>query len=174
MRLNQLHDADLDELASFALKEDVRLTGNEIGYVAFANADETVLLTMHAWSQSAMAACVVQDRPITYRVADTGLWGELTRQRRPNITNDYQADNPAKKGHPAGHVQVRSHLGVPVFDGGRVVILAGMDNKAGSYDDNDACEMTRLMEGIWGIVVRQRVEQDRLKLEAQLRQAHRR
>jgi PAS domain S-box-containing protein len=170
VRLNQLRDATLDRLAAFALEEGVRLTGSEIGYVAFANEDETVL-TMHAWSESAMRVCEVQDKPIIYQVRDTGLWGDPLRQRRPIITNDYQAASPAKKGTPAGHVPVRRHLGVPIFDGGRVVILAGVGNKAAGYDEVDVRQLTLLMEGMWSIVQRQRAGEDRLQLEAQLRQA---
>jgi PAS domain S-box-containing protein len=170
VRLNQLQDASLEQLAAFALEEGVRLTGSEIGYVAFANEDETVL-TMHAWSESAMRACAVQDKPLTYFIRDTGLWGDPIRQRRPVITNDYQAANQAKKGLPAGHVEVRRHVGVPIFDGQRIVILAGLGNKAEEYDDNDVRQLTLLMEGMWRIVERQRADQDRLKLEAQLRQA---
>ena len=79
------------------------LTKSKIGYLAFANEDETVL-TMHSWSKEAMAECAVADKPIVYPVESTGLWGEAVRQRRPIVTNDYAADNAWKKGLPVGHV----------------------------------------------------------------------
>ena len=100
------------------------LTNSKIGYLAFMNEDETVL-TMHSWSKTAMAQCAIIDKPIVYPVVNTGLWGEAVRQRKPVITNDYQAPNPLKKGHPEGHVKVLRHMNAPVFDGDRIVIVAG-------------------------------------------------
>jgi PAS domain S-box-containing protein len=134
LKLGQMTEATLPEIAAFALEEGVRLTGSTIGYLAFANADETVL-TMHAWSSQAMRDCAVADRPITYAVKGAGLWVEPLRQRRPVIVNDYQASHPWKKGLPPGHVGLTRHLGVPVLDGERVVIVAGVGNKPSAYDE---------------------------------------
>jgi len=50
-----------------------------------------------------MQECSLQDKPLVYRLKETGLWGEAVRQRRPIVTNDYPAPNPWKKGVPAGH-----------------------------------------------------------------------
>ena len=55
VRLSQMTDADLREITNFALEEAVRLTESGIGYLAFMNQDESVL-TMHAWSKTAMDA----------------------------------------------------------------------------------------------------------------------
>ncbi len=41
IQLGHMRDAPLSELAAFAMEEAVRLTGSSIGYVAFANEDET-------------------------------------------------------------------------------------------------------------------------------------
>ncbi len=64
------------------------LTQSDLGYLAFTSEDESVL-TMHAWSKSAMQECAIIDKPIHYPVATTGPWGEAVRQRRAVITNDY-------------------------------------------------------------------------------------
>src|SRR3989339_270283 len=87
---------------------------SQIGYLAFMNEDETVL-TMQAWSKTAMQDCAIIDKPMDYPLETTGLWGEAVRQRRPMITNDYAALNPYKKGYPEGHVEIRRHLNIPVF-----------------------------------------------------------
>jgi PAS domain S-box-containing protein len=161
-QLNQMTDASADELAAFAMEEAVRLTGSAIGYVAFANEDETEL-TMHAWSAQAMRECRIDDKPLVYPIAHTGLWGEAVRQRRPVITNDYSADNPLKKGTPEGHVGVTRHVNVPIFDEGRVVIVAGVGNKPADYDEGDVRQLTLLMEGMWRMI-RRREAEDALRL----------
>ncbi len=158
LHLNKMGHASLQEIASYAMEEAVRLTQSTVGYIAFANADETVL-TMYAWSKSAMAECAIEQKPIVYPVVTTGLWGEAVRQRRPILTNDYAAPSPWKRGLPDGHVSLTRHMNVPIFDGDRIVIVAGVGNKATDYDDSDVRQLTLLMTEMWRIVQRQRAEE---------------
>jgi len=158
LKLNQMTEAPLSEIAHFAMEEATLLTGSEIGYIAFMNEDESVL-TMHAWSKTAMAECRINDKPLLYPVETTGLWGEAVRQRRPIITNDYGAANPWKKGYPEGHVTILRHMNVPIFDGEKIVIVAGVGNKASDYDESDVRQLTLLMEGMWRIVQRTQAEE---------------
>ena len=158
LQLNQMTEATLQEITDFALEEAVRLTQSTIGYLAFLNDDESVL-TMHSWSKSAMAECAIADKPIIYPVETTGLWGEAVRQRRPVITNDYTAAGPLKKGYPEGHVAVKRHMNTPVFVGSRIVLVAGVGNKAEEYDQDDVQQLTLLMEGMWRLIERKRAEE---------------
>jgi PAS domain S-box-containing protein len=158
-QISQMTKATLKEITDFAMEEGVRLTKSKIGYLAFANEDETVL-TMQAWSQTAMQECAVTDKPLIYPVETTGLWGEAVRQRRPIITNDYAAPNPYKKGYPEGHVEVHRHLNIPVFDGDRIVAVAGVGNKEEDYDESDVRQLTLLMNGMWSQLKRQRAEEE--------------
>jgi PAS domain S-box-containing protein len=163
LQLNAMSNATLRELAGHAMEEAVRLTQSEIGYIAFMSADQTTL-TMHAWSRSAMEECRVDDKPIDYPVETTGLWGEAVRQRRPIISNDYAAPNPWNKGTPPGHVVIRRHMNVPIFDGDRIVIVAGVGNKPADYDEADIRQLTLLMSGMWGITELRRAEAERDRL----------
>ncbi|MBN1531691.1 MAG: PAS domain S-box protein [Spirochaetes bacterium] len=149
--LGQMHSAPLKELADFVLERAVAITGSDIGYFAFVSGDESVL-TMQSWSRKAMAECAITEKPIAYPLESTGLWGEAVRQRRPIITNDYDAPNPQKKGYPDGHVAVRRHMNIPVFEGERIVVVAGVGNKEEEYNDNDVLQLTLLMEGLWRIL----------------------
>jgi len=170
LHLNQMTHASQQEIASFALEEAVRLTKSGIGYLAFVNEDESVL-TMYAWSRSAMAECAMEHKPLIYPVAETGLWGEAVRQRKAIITNDYKAPNPLKRGFPKGHVRVERHLGVPVFDGERIVIVAGVGNKGSDYNERDIKQLDLLMSGMWRIVQRKRTEEALRASEARFRTA---
>jgi PAS domain S-box-containing protein len=158
LQMNQMTEATLQEITDFALEEAVRLTRSAIGYLAFLNDDESVL-TMHAWSKSAMAECAIADKPINYPVETTGLWGEAVRQRRPVITNGYTATDPLMKGYPEGHVTVRRHMNTPVFVGSKIVLVAGVGNKTEAYDQGDVQQLTLLMEGMWRLIERKRAEE---------------
>jgi len=173
LRLNQMAEADDQELCLFALGQGVALTGSQFGYLAFANDDESVL-TMHAWSDAAMAECSVRDIVLDYPVETTGLWGEPVRQRRVVITNEYRLDDPLVKGTPLGHVPVHRHMGVPVFDGERIVAVCGVANKAEPYADDDARQLSLLMGGMWRVLRRHRAETDLRRAEADLRRSEER
>ncbi len=153
LKFTEMSGASLQEIADFALEEAVRLTRSQVGYLAFVNDDETVL-TMHAWSKSAMAQCVMRDKPMVYLVANTGLWGEAIRQRRPVINNDYAAPNPGKKGYPPGHVAIRRHLNVPILDGEKIVAVAGVGNREQEYDESDVRQVRLLLDGMWWLIRR--------------------
>ncbi|MBN2312447.1 MAG: response regulator [Sedimentisphaerales bacterium] len=164
LQLGQMTTASMQEITDFALEAAVRLTGSKIGYLAFTNEDETIL-TMHSWSKTAMEQCAVIDKPIVYPVETTGLWGEAVRQRKPVITNDYSTPDALKKGYPEGHVKITRHMNIPVFDGDRIVAVAGVGNKVEPYVDSDVQQLRLLMQGMWRLIQRKQAEQA-------LRQAH--
>lgn len=166
--LGQMASASLTDIYAFVIEKAVELTGSKIGYLAFTNEDESVL-TMHSWSRSAMKQCRIQEKPLVYPVETTGLWGEPIRQRRPMITNDYAAANPHQHGYPEGHVQVVRHMGIPVFDGPRIVAVAGVGNKEAEYNAGDVRQMTLLMDGMWKIVQRQKAEESLRESEEKFR-----
>lgn len=158
LALAQMKERPEKEILDYALEKALVLTDSRIGYLAFLSDNETVL-TMYSWTQSAMAECRISDKPLDYVVAETGLWGEAVRQRRPVITNDYAAENPWKKGYPQGHIEIQRHMNLPLIDGGRIVLVAGVGNKLQPYEESDVKQLTLLMEGVWGMLKRLRGEQ---------------
>jgi len=164
LELSRMTDQADQDLTDFTLEKAIELTGSTIGYLAFMNEDETVL-SMYSWSRQAMKECLIESKPLVYPVETTGLWGETVRQRQPIITNDYLAPNPVKKGYPEGHVHVRRHMNIPLFDGGRIVLVAGVGNKEEPYGDPDIKQLTLLMDGMWKIIKQKRAEEELRKSE---------
>jgi PAS domain S-box-containing protein len=156
-RLSQMDESSLQEITDFALEAGVKLTGSKLGYMAFVDDQESTLI-MHSWSRAAMQECHVGHKRLIYPLKDTGLWGEAVRQRRAVITNDY-ASCPQKKGTPPGHVNIVRHMNVPILDRGKVVIVAGLGNKDGDYDEADVRQLTLLMSGMWRILQRRAAEE---------------
>ncbi len=154
--LSQMLNEPEDYILDYALDTCVRVTDSKIGYLCFVNKEESEL-TFHAWSKDAMAQCTVQNYPTVYKVSETGLWGEAIRQRRPVITNDYEA-SALRRGYPAGHVALQRHLNLPVKDKGRIVLLVGVGNKEQGYTDEDVKQLYLIMDGVWRIIQRKRDE----------------
>ncbi|OIQ49193.1 putative diguanylate cyclase AdrA [Pseudodesulfovibrio hydrargyri] len=160
------------EILDFALEAITEVTGSEIGYIYRVSEDQTQL-TLHAWSESVMERCSIKDVPEVYSICETGLWGEPLRQGRPVITNDYP-NLKKKKGYPDGHIPVRNHLGVPVFEENRVVFLAGVGNKPGDYTEDDIRHMELIMNGTWRIIQRRRSRAELAAAHAELEEKVRR
>jgi signal transduction histidine kinase len=99
--------------------------------------------------------CTAVGRGVHYDVDDAGVWVDCVRQRRTVVHNDY-ASLPDKRGMPEGHVKLTRHLGVPILDEGRVVLVVGVANKPTDYDDGDVRQLSLLMNGLWQHLRRRR------------------
>ncbi|MEM2123794.1 MAG: PAS domain S-box protein [Methanolinea sp.] len=156
--LSQMTEKSEDALCTYALEKAIALTGSSLGFLAFVSGDGS-LLTMHAWSKSALEVCRVEGRVTEYPLETTGLWGDPVRQKRPVIVNDYAGEVAGKRGTPPGHPPLTRFMGIPVLDGPRVVMVAGVANKQWDYTDADAQQVTLLMASLWQILTRKRSEE---------------
>ncbi|WP_338668085.1 diguanylate cyclase [Pseudodesulfovibrio methanolicus] len=170
--LSEMTQHSEKEILDFALEAITEVTGSEIGYIYRISDDQTELI-LHAWSESVMTQCDIENVPNVYQVCETGLWGEPIRKGKPVITNDY-ANLDGKKGCPEGHIPVRNHLGVPVFDESRVVFLAGVGNKPEDYTEDDVRHMELIMNGTWRIIQRRRSREELAAAHAELEEKVRR
>lgn len=148
-RLEMMIHRPLPEYRDAITEEMCILTNSAISYFAVMNLDET-FLTMIGWSKSAMGMCATTNKPLVYRLEDTGLWGDAVRERQPVITNDYaNLVKTTKKGYPMGHIQVSRHMNLPIFEGNHVVLVAGVGNKRDPYTLEDAKKVEALMTTAW-------------------------
>ncbi|WP_094228882.1 PAS domain S-box protein [Methanolobus psychrotolerans] len=157
LKINQLTDTSLKEIADFVQEEAVRLTQSKIGYLAFLNEEGTVL-TVYSWSQNIMKECKVKGMKLEYPLDSTGLWGESIRQKKAIIINDFDAPNPMKHGYPEGHIPLKRYMNIPIFDGKKIVGAAGVGNKEEEYNKSDLRQLTLFMEGMWRLIQRKKAE----------------
>ncbi|MGD9010199.1 MAG: PAS domain S-box protein, partial [Desulfobacteraceae bacterium] len=166
VELNQMTNADIRQLTDFALEKAIKLTSSEIGYLAFTAEDENIL-EMYSWSKEASRKCAVENRQNIFEVEDPGFLKEAIRQRRPVITNDHRSSGEDKKGRPEGHVPIFRHMNIPVFDGERIVAVAGVGNKKAPYVESDVNQLTLLMQGMWQLLQRKQADEALRQSEAE-------
>ena len=161
LKLNEMAEATIKEIADFVCEELVRLTQSSIGFLGFMNDDDSVMI-LHAYSKSVMEECTVADEPLHFPIEKAGIWGEVIRKKEPMIVNDYSLPNPCKKGYPEGHVSLLRFVTMPVMHGKRVIALATVGNKETDYTAEDLRQLKLLMEGMSEIIMRNQT-QDELK-----------
>jgi PAS domain S-box-containing protein len=159
LRLSQMSEAPLNEISSFTLEQAIALTDSKIGFVGFLNEQETVY-TLHSVSKDVVKECNVVGDPVHWPVSDAGIWADAIREHRTLFVNDYSQPHPRKKGIPAGHVPIERFMVVPVFEGRRIVALAGVGNKAADYDKSDERQVALLLSGMWSCVQKSRARED--------------
>jgi len=152
-------DCTLDELLEKMLDEAESLTGSEIGFYHFVNADQ-VNLRLQNWSTRTKSQyCKAEGKGSHYPVSSAGVWAECLRQRAAVVHNDYlSVEN--RKGLPEGHAALVRELTVPVVRGGLVVAIVGLGNKRTDYDATDVETVERLADLTWDITERKRAEEE--------------
>ncbi len=158
-----------NELIEYALEEAVRLTSSHIAYVHFVTADQENLQSFY-WSETVRRTCSIPGER-HYPLSVAGVWADSARIRRPVVHNEFSR-LLGRRGYPEGHPWLTRHVSVPVLDKDRVVIIAGVANKVEPYDEADVLQLQLFMDGVWKIVMRLRAEEEKSRLEEQLRQSH--
>ncbi|MBF0594447.1 MAG: GAF domain-containing protein [Candidatus Omnitrophica bacterium] len=151
-RMQQAKDLPMDQYKRMLMIELCDLAKSTLSYFATVSADE-LEMTMVGWSGSAMMNCAIMDKPLLYKVKDTGLWGDAIRERRAVITNDYpNLVKETKKGYPQGHVNVKRHFNLPIIENGHIVLVAGVGNKVDPYTNEDVRDIEDFLRNIWAVL----------------------
>ncbi len=149
---------DTQEHLDYALHLLLDLSESEFGYIYLYD-EKTQQFVNNSWTEGVMEECSVPGTPRVYQLENTGIWGEVVRQRKPIIVNNFQDHHPLKKGYPLGHVNLKNFMSVPVIVEDEIVAVIGLANKPGNYEPADTYEMTTLMTGVWNAVQRKKTRE---------------
>jgi signal transduction histidine kinase/CheY-like chemotaxis protein len=169
--LSRMFDRTEEEILDYALVQSVYMTDSRMGYIGFLDESESELL-LRPWSVPDLGECTVRNRSRTFKIDGAGLWADAIRERRAIITNDYP-NCPGKRGVPEGHVPLVRHMNVPVIEKDRIRMLVGVANKDEDYTDADAVQLALIMERVWHLIQRKRMEADLIRAMREARQADR-
>jgi len=168
----QFQAANKQELLDYTLEQAINLTDSRFGYISYYD-EEKQEFTLNSWSREVMPECAIVGTPTCYQLDKTGLWGEAVRQRKPILVNDFQAENPLKKGYPQGHAELYNYLTIPVFQKTRIVAVVAVANKEEDYNQGDIIRLTLLMDAVWKLVDRKHAKEALYQSEQSLKEAQR-
>jgi len=170
VNIHQYRAETIQDFLDFVLNEAINLTESKIGYVYFYNEDRSEF-ELYSVSRDVTKECLIADRQTCIELEKSGIWGEVVRQRKPIIVNDFPSCNPLLKWYPDGHNHLHKFMTLPIAKEGRIVAVVVVANKDNDYTEADLLQLTLLMESAWNLVEIRRAEEENRKLEAQLHQA---
>lgn len=164
LQLGMMESQNLQDKYDFTLQRLVEITGSEAGYLAVVNNNQSFLTIC-----SSVGLDLLGDNGLTpysmqtCRVGEAGVVKKAVLGGEP-VVSLKGLDDPL---FPYGS-KLRNHLDVPVLDGDRVVLVGGVCNKEGNYDDTDIRQISMLLEGLWLHVLKTCSEKELIKLERQV------
>lgn len=142
----------VDEFLHGTLDLVISFTASNIGYI-FLYDEEKEEFLLHSWSESVLAECLIKDQKRLYYLGKVGLWGEVVRQRKEIIINDYPRAT-VKNRYPQGHIPIQNFISIPVFYEDKIVAVVGAANKETDYTQEDAVNLNLLLNSVWTEVER--------------------
>jgi len=163
----KLEELGEKEFMQHAQEVAENLTGSQVSFIHFVNEEEGTI-ELVTWSTRTQQKYCTAAYDSHYPVAKAGIWAEALRLRRAVTVNNYPA-YPHKRGLPGGHAHLERFVSVPVFENGRVVMLAGVGNKEADYTDFDVETVQTFANEIWTLVQRKRGQKALVASEQRLR-----
>lgn len=162
LRLSEMTDASQKEACDLILARMLEITGSERGYIALPNNDETIV-SLQSFLEAGGDEWLKDDSEISRFADRSGYPGVALRQRSAVICN--AVDDAANSVvYPVARGPVRNHIDVPIVDGERVPLIAGVCNKRGDYTDSDVGQLRLLLEGMRHHFLKTTSEREMLRL----------
>ena len=155
-QLSQLSESSTNQIAEFTLEKTVKLTGSEVGWVGFLDEAQRVM-TVHTWPANAVKRGPAGES-LQIPVERADLAADAIREKRVVVINDYASSRPGSGCFLGSSLPVANIMIVPIFENDRIVAVAGVGNKTGSYELSDSRQLTLLIDGMWKIIQRQKAE----------------
>ncbi|MBU1567060.1 MAG: cache domain-containing protein [Proteobacteria bacterium] len=166
LQLGILEQQSLQDKYHFILQRIVQITRSEEGCLMLVDpAQRHISLCAHVDnSDKNEQRKAVPDLPVP--VEQAGLPGKVVVGKTATIDNDFinAGDHNIC---PCRNV-VSRHLHVPIFNDGKIVVVAGVCNGRENYDNSDIRQVTMLLEGLWLHVLKKSAEEELARLERQI------
>nr|WP_319272874.1 PAS domain S-box protein [uncultured Draconibacterium sp.] len=172
VEMGQMTSSTEDEIYDFVLNKAIELTQSKIGFLGFVNDDESEV-RIHKWSDSAMKQCTVANYDMNFIIAESGIWGDVIRNREACVIDDYSSPIVNKKGIPEGHVKINNYLSIPTFSNGKIVAIISVANKSIQYTQADINQTTLLLDGMRRFLEQRREKEELVKAKMKAEESDR-
>ncbi len=167
LHLGTMEGDSIQDIYDFTIKRIVEITRSEEGYLALVNDAQTHLTIC---SRYGIGTKNTGDREIDIpasRPLTSGGFPGLAVLRKEDVLVNDESSADRHELFPYGR-RIKRHIDIPVGNGGRVVLVAGVCTNAMTYDTSDIRQMRMVLEGMWLHVSKIRSEKDLARLERQV------
>ncbi len=167
LRLGMMENYSLQDKYDFVLQRIVQITRSKEGYLALVNDAQTHISIRSLITLSDEDSHKYdKDLELSSSVEEGGLPGRAVLQKTAIILNSFAAEKDDTT-YPF-QTTIKRHLDVPIFNDGKIVVVAGVCNNSEEYDNFDIRQMTMVLEGMWLHVLKKCSEEELAKLERQI------
>lgn len=167
LRLGMMEKHSLQDKYNFILRRIIQITRSEEGYLALVNATQShITICSYVVADAGDIARRAGELNLPRNIKLAGLPGRAVMQKTAIIVND-----PVSRDMGASYPynkEIRRHLDVPIYNDGKIVVVAGVCNNEGKYDNSDIRQMTMLLDGLWLHVLKKCSEEELARLERQI------
>ena len=159
------YQKDPHRFFDYILSKILELTESEYGFIGEIKVDpstnqkylKTFALTNISWSQETKKF-YEENAPtgLEFKNLDS-LFGEVIRSEKPIITND-PLNHPSSAGIPDGHPNLDAFMGIPIFQAGKFIGMAGLANKRSGYSQKLYDEIQFLIESIGEVIYAHQIQ----------------
>ena len=168
LQLGMMEDYSLKEKYSFILQRIVQITSSEEGYLALVNKKQQHVTIISHYQSDGSRVPYPDKRELSRDIDHGGLPCQTVMRKNAVICNEFiETKNDTIYPYPYKRDLIR-HLDVPIFDGGLIVLIAGVCNNASNYDTSDIRQVTMVLEGLWLHILKTRSGKRMVRLERQV------
>ncbi|MDR0869638.1 MAG: response regulator [Planctomycetaceae bacterium] len=172
LEISQMYDKPEEELIDFTLRKSIELTQSESGYITFVKNIHGLDLPLNGIVLGKVQDCLIRlDPNRTSPLHLSPVLSECVVKGEPVITQYTDSRRP-DSGFPPGHVPIKSHVNLPIKNGGEVIGLLGVGNKQEPYNGTDIQQLTLLGQGLEAILHRRSQSADIYKAKNEAESAN--
>ncbi len=167
LQLGMMEKYSLQDKYDFILGRVAQITRSEEGYLALVNPAQTHLCICSYVVVTSPDGGKRQKFPDIFIPVEKGGFPGLAVLGRTAVIVNAGVPEGGQDTYPYHHA-VSSHLDVPVYNDGKIVVVVGGCNNRENYDNSDIRQATMLLEGLWVHVLKKSAEQELARLERQI------
>lgn len=143
----------IEELIYFTLNEALKITESKLAYAFIYNEDSNEI-ELACISDNILNECKLEKNNIKVDFEKAGFWANVIKEKQSIVINCF--DNLDFQNN---YVNLSRCLSVPIFDKGKIVMVAAVANKDSDYTKYDESSLTILFSNAWIRIIRKRNEE---------------
>jgi PAS domain S-box-containing protein len=158
VRISQLRFDNLNILLDTALDEAKKLTNSQLGYIYLYD-EVSKVFSINPTSEDVAESEKIKN-PCIYDLVNSICLSNVVQQRKPFVKNTYNNESGLDERLPGIYAIPEKILAIPIVYNENAVAAIVLTDKTDDYNDNDARQLSLLMDSVWSMVEHQKIEQE--------------